>query len=304
MKNIIKIFVLLCAIGGDKKAYSQQYVQFTHYMYNVLAVNPAYAGSHDALNITALYRNQWVGLEGAPKSVNLYAHTPIFKGLGLGLSYIHDQIGPLKLSNLAADLSYAVRLSKKGRLAFGLKSGANMYRLNAFNLNTISGTDLSLASQVVNKTQFNMGAGAYYYTDQFYLGLSSPNVIENNLQVGGSDVSTHKHYYLVSGAIFPVALAVDFKPSVAFKYVPNAPLSIDLSAQFLLQKKLWLGVMHRWGDSFGALIGYQFSPQLKAGYSYDITSSKLRSTNSGSHELFISYDFNFKQDKIISPRYF
>ncbi len=306
MKNTFQYIsaVLIISSVGLAKLNAQQYVQFTHYMYNTLAVNPAYAGSHEALNITGLYRNQWVGLEGAPESATIYLHTPIFKGLSIGASVLNDRIGPINLTNVAADLSYGFRVSEKGKLAFGIKTGANLYSASTLDLLTVQGADPSVQNDALNTSHFNFGAGTYYYTDNFYAGFSVPTILKDELNVGNAIASSQMHYYLIMGGITPLGENLKFKPSGLLKMTQNAPLSLDLSAQFLIREKLWLGAMHRFGDAFGGLIGYQFSPQLKAGYSYDLNISKLNAANSGSHEVFISYDFNFTHDKIISPRYF
>lgn len=304
MKRIILNSALLAMLIICGKLHAQQYVQFTHYMYNSLSVNPAYAGSHQMLNITGLYRNQWVGLEGAPESANIYVHSPIYKGLNGGLSIVNDKVGPINLTNLTADLAYSFQTSKKGRLAFGIKSGANLYSASTLGLSTVNSNDPSVQDDALNTAHFNIGVGTYYYTDRFYIGASSPTILKDELQVGTSTSSSQLHYYLISGAIFDLNQSLKLKPSGALKVTPNAPLSLDLSAQVLIKEALWLGLMHRFGDSFGALVGYQFTPQLKAGYSYDLTTSKLRTANTGSHEIMISYDFNFSDNKIISPRYF
>ncbi len=303
--TIIKLsLVLFLFTASNSNSVAQQYVQFTHYMYNTLAINPAYAGSHDMLNITGLYRNQWVGLNGAPNTASIYAHTPIWKGLNLGVSVVNDEIGPIALTNLAADLAYSFQVSKRGKLAFGIKSGGNFYQATTNSLVTISGNDPSVQGDFVKNRHFTIGAGAYYHTDNFYVGFSSPTILRNKLELGASENIAQLHYYFITGGIFDINNNLKFKPSGSIKMVKNSPFSVDLSGQFLINEKLWLGLMHRFGDSFGALVGYQFSPQFKMGYSYDLTSSQLRSVNDGSHEVFISYDFNFNSDKIVSPRYF
>ncbi|MCI5055115.1 MAG: type IX secretion system membrane protein PorP/SprF, partial [Flavobacteriales bacterium] len=283
---------------------AQQYVQFTHFMYNTMSINPAYAGSRDMLNVTGLYRNQWAGLDGAPETINLYAHSPVGKGVGMGLSFINDKVGPISQTNLTFSGSYTIQTSETGKLAFGLNGALNMFQGNTQTLKTVSPDDPSVMNGVENTSHGNFGAGVYYYTDKFYAGFSAPKLLKEELKVGNSVNNSIQHYYLLGGLMIDINEDLIFKPSLMTKFASNSPMSVDLSAQVLFQEKIWGGLMYRWQDAFGLLVGYQFTDQFQLGYSYDINTSKLNQVNSGSHEIYMSYDFIFKSDKVISPRLF
>ncbi len=304
IRNIALTSAFFAAAYGIK---AQQNIQFTHYMYNNLSINPAYAGSHQALNITGIFRKQWVGLDGSPLTTNIYAHAPIFKGLSVGLNLTHDEIGPIKYTTPNLSLSYGFRVSQKSTLAFGTSAKLNHYNGSISTLSATDPGDQFLLLAPGNHNAFNVGAGAYLYSDKYYVGFSAPDLLTDQLEnfyPNSTNEVLQRHYYLMGGAIFDLSGSVKFKPSAQLKLTKNAPLSLDLSGQFLLKEKLWLGAMYRLGDAIGILVGYQFNEQLKAGYSYDFTLTKLRSVNSGSHELFISYDFFFRKKQVISPRYF
>lgn len=298
---IVATFAIFWMI--PKIGMAQQDPMFTQYMFNMLAVNPAYAGSADVLNLTALHRSQWVGIDGAPITQTVFAHTPISaKNMGLGLSMVHDQIGPIKQTMAYADYSYTLRLNKKAKLAFGLKGGLNFIQANLAEINIKNPNDELFLNGTGSKVLPNFGFGVYYHTERFYAGISSPKLVQFNSDLFAFD--QRRHYFVTAGAVFDVNDEIKFKPTALVKVTEGAPLSVDLSANFLFNERFWVGLGHRFGDSFTAMIQYQFTQQFKVGYAYDLTISKLARYNSGSHEIMVSYDFNFDKTKRLSPRYF
>lgn len=281
--------------------YGQQDAQYTQYMYNMNILNPAYAGSKGITSIGLLGRTQWVGVEGAPKTVTLSMHSPIGKAVGLGLSVIHDEIGPVKEDNIYADFSYTIFTSEEGRLAFGLKAGVSF--LNVRELLTVDPDPLNIP---INQTSPNFGGGVYYYTNKFYFGFSVPNFLETkHLEKNGGSVSTASekmHYFLTSGYVFEVADNLKLKPSTMIKATSGAPISVDLSLNLLVDERVEVGLSHRFDDSISALIGFQVNEDFRIGYAYDYTTTKYGDFNSGSHEIMLLFDFNRKNIK--SPRFF
>ncbi len=292
--------------------FAQQDAMFTHYMFNTQAINPAYAGTRDALTITGLHRSQWVGFEGAPVTQTLTGHTPIFNDqLGVGLSIINDKIGPINTTSFYADFAYKFQVSDKGKLSFGLKGGVNLMSGNLSTLELDQGGDNAFANNIESQLLPNFGFGAYYYEDRWYVGLSTPKLMENdfksNTTTGGTDIAGEKrHYFLIGGAVFDLNKNLKLKPTTFIKVTAGAPIEADLTALLLINDKLWTGPMFRTGDALGALLGYQFTDALAASYSFDwsYTNTTFK-YNGGSHEIMLRYDFfhNEKQ-KIRSPRYF
>lgn len=281
--------------------FGQQDAQYTQYMYNMVVINPAYAGSKGVPAIGLLGRTQWVGVEGAPRTATLSFNSPIGKATGLGLSVIYDEIGPVKESNVFADFSYTIFTGEEGRLAFGLKAGISL--LDIGYLDTVDPDPLN---EPINQASPNFGAGVYYYTNKFYAGLSIPNFIETrHLESGDGYVSTASekmHYFLTAGYVFDLADNLLLKPSTMFKATSGAPLSVDLSLNLLVNQMFEVGMSYRFDDSISGMVGFQVNDDFRIGYAYDYTTSNFGDFNSGSHEIIMLFEFNRRNIK--SPRFF
>ncbi|MDL2144695.1 MULTISPECIES: type IX secretion system membrane protein PorP/SprF [Flavobacterium] len=289
-------------------SYAQQDAQFTQYMYNTININPAYAGSRGALSIFGLYRTQWVGLDGAPKTSTFSVNTPINNSnLGVGVSLVNDKIGPTNENTFSADLSYTIQTSADFKLSFGIKGSANFFNLDVTKLNPESQGDPQF-QDLNNKFSPNVGAGVYWHSDKAYIGLSVPNFIETN-RYDDNDYAIYKdriNYYLIAGYVFDLDRLqyIKFKPALLTKMVQGAPLQVDVSANFMFMDKLVLGVAYRWSASLSAMAGFQISDGLYIGYGYDRETTKLNNYNSGSHEIFLRYEFFRKNSKMTTPRFF
>lgn len=302
MKRIILIATIILT-GGI--SFSQQDAQFTQYMDNTQYVNPAYAGSNDMLNITSISRGQWIGMDGAPISTSLSLHSPLkYESLGLGVTVVNDKIGPINQTLIYGDFSYTLKFkNQKNKLSFGLKGGVNMInsRTNELMSTQINDPSLLGASQMIINPNF--GAGIYYHTPKWFVGASIPKILEGKYP-GSNNKLGKRHYFLIAGGVFNVNKNWKLRPTTQVKLTKGATISIDISLAGIYNEKLWLGIMNRLNDSFGAFVQYQFMPQFKVGLAYDYTLTELTSYNSGSVELLLSYDFVFKKEGIRSPRYF
>jgi type IX secretion system PorP/SprF family membrane protein len=309
MRKII-IIIQICLLAYGVSA--QQDPMFTHYAFNTLAINPAYAGTRDALTITGLNRMQWVSFDGAPITQTLTGHSPIInKNIGLGLSVLNDKIGPTNTLSFYIDFSFKININEKAKLSFGLKSGLNYKKANLTDLQLTDPDDPLFLADQKSKLLPNFGFGLYYYTDKYYVGLSIPKLLENNFTEStiSGDVnlaSDKKHYFLIGGAVFNLSKDVILKPTSFVKVTNGAPIEMDLTANFILKEKFSVGLMYRTGDAIGILAGINITDQLSVGYSFDFsTANKTFKYNQGSHEIMIRYDLMFKESKIIrSPRYF
>ncbi len=311
-KNIKFIQVLILCLGSFSLS-AQQAPMFTHYMYNTLSINPAYAGSRDALSITALHRSQWVNFKGAPMTQTLTIHSPIAsKNIGLGLSLTNDKIGPVNNTSAFISFAYKIILNSKSRLALGVNGGVNLLQANLTSLELDQQNDPAFATNIKNKAMGNFGFGAYYSRDRFYAGVSTPNLIQNKYPVvtlanGTQSTGIEKrHYFFIAGALFNLSKNVAFKPTTLVKVTEAAPIQADFTASFIFNQYFLIGAMFRTGDAFGALIGVDVSPQFHVGYSFDWSyGNRTSKYNAGSHELMMRYDFIFSGKKQIhSPRYF
>ena len=301
----LSLIVLVVSLLCVDFASAQQDPQYTQYMYNMNVVNPAYAGNKEVLSITALYRKQWSGFDGAPETITFSAHSPISDKIGLGLSAIKDELGPVSETNVYADFSYTLQVSESLKLAFGLKAGATFHDVGLIDLELQDPND-PFFSQDINNTYPNVGAGAFFYGDKFYIGLSVPNFLnsvhldENGIKYG----SETNHYFATAGYVFDVSENMKLKPSVMVKSAFDAPLSIDGNLNALFYEKFGIGASYRLDESFSGLVGFQVTPNIRIGYAYDRVVSDINVVSDASHEVILTFDLGFAKRALRSPRYF
>ena len=305
-----KIYLaVLLSLGGLIEATAQQDPHYTQYMYNMNVINPAYAGSKENLAFGLLYRAQWVNMDGAPTTGTFSGHSPVGKNVGLGLSAIVDQVGPVKESNVYADFSYTLNLGGEHRLALGLKAGATFHDVGLYSQignGFVPAPGDPAFSEDINNTYFNVGAGFFYYTDNYYVSFSVPNMLKSkHLDLSpnqfGSEV---QHYFLTGGYVFQVSENVKLKPSFLLKSAFNVDPSIDGSLNALFFERFEIGATYRLDDSFGGMVNYAITPNLRIGYAYDHIVSDLRVTTPSSHEIMLLFDLNFPKKVSRSPRFF
>ncbi|MEP2936341.1 MAG: type IX secretion system membrane protein PorP/SprF [Gilvibacter sp.] len=304
MKKLYTLLIVFCVIGLHD-ASAQQDPQYTQYMYNMNVINPAYAGSKESLSLTALYRKQWSGFDGAPETFTFSGHSPLGDKTGLGLSAIKDELGPVSETNVYVDFSYTLQVSASAKLALGLKAGATFHDVGLTSLQLTDPGD-PFFSQDINNTYPNIGAGAFFYTDKFYLSLSVPNLLnsvhldENGLKYG----SETNHFFAATGYVFDISENVKLKPHFLVKGAFDAPLSFDANLNALFWEKFELGASYRLDDSFSGLVGFQATPNIRIGYAYDSVVSDLDVVTSASHEVVLTFDIFLKKRVLRSPRYF
>lgn len=300
--------VALVVIASWQDLHAQQDPHYTQYMYNMNVINPAYAGSKENLSIGLLYRKQWVEIEDAPTTFTLSGHSPVGKNVGLGLSVISDKIGPVEENNIYGDFSYTLNLGGDHKLAFGIKAGITLHQVGLFSdiYNTLPDPNDPAFAQDTNNSYFNLGSGLFYYTNKYYLAFSVPNMMKSkHLDFDGREFGSEtSHYFLTGGYVFDVSENIKFKPFFMLKSAFEAPASLDLSTNFLFNQKFEAGITYRLDDSFGAMVNYAVSPNVKIGYAYDHIVSDLNVTTPSSHEIILLFDLNFPKKVSSSPRFF
>lgn len=309
MKKIFYTALIACIAFLDANA--QQDPQYTQYMYNMSVINPAYAGSKEALSGGLLYRKQWVEIEDSPSTGTLFLHAPVGSNVGVGISFINDRIGPVEENNIYADVSYTLNLGGEHKLAFGIKGGLTMHNLDFTRIYpTLPDLgDGAFGGGTVNDSKesfLNVGAGFFYYTQKYYIALSVPNMLAGRyLDYTGTKYGTEeKHYFLTGGYVFDLSPNLKFKPFAMVKSSFKSPTSVDVSTNFLYAEKFELGATYRLEDSFGAMVNFAITPSLKIGYAYDHIISDLKTTTPSSHEVMLLFDLNFSKKVSQSPRYF
>ena len=312
---LVSLFIWLVFSGTT---HAQQDAQYTQYMFNTMSVNPAYAGSRGQLSIAGLYRSQWVGLEGSPKSFTFNLHSPIRNSnIGYGLSIVNDKIGEGTVQETYIDglISYTVDVSLQGKLSFGLKLGGNLLNLDFEQLRQRDGFEEAVATDnIENRFSPNLGLGVYYHTDKFYAGLSAPNLLETeHFDNSNSDANEidflakdRVNFYFITGYVFDLNDNLKLKPALLTKVVGGAPLQVDVSANFLFAEKFSFGAAYRWDAAVSALAGFQLTDQIMLGLAYDreTTDFGAQQFSSGSFEVFLRWELLRSFEKLVSPRFF
>ena len=293
--------------------YGQQDPLFTHYMYNKLAINPGYAGSHELFSLEAITRFQWVGISGGPRTTSLTANTPLRNPhIGLGLYVYRDQLGPTVDYGVMGNFTYRV-IFEKSKLCFGINAGFKYYDIDWGALEAKDQSDVELLNQVKNKAVPDFDFGIYYYAPHFYAGISSKHLLENQMSVSSapspdtesSFSKLKRHFYLIAGGAIPFSENFVFMPSILMKEVEGAPFQTDINASFLIHEVLTIGASFRTNAAVAFLVEVNITKSLSIGYSYDIWFNALQSYNNGSHEIRLGFDFDlFNKSRMLTPRYF
>lgn len=288
--TVIFLLFILCTDAQHASTYSQ-------FMFNGLLLNPAYAGTHDALNLTALYRKQWLGMEGTPTTMNFSAHLPLKKRkAGLGLILMNDHFGVSDQTRASFMYSYRIRTGRRGQLSFGLLGGIGVYQNNWGQIKTTQSSDPSFAVNTERKIAPHAGFGIYYYSPKFYLGISAPSV---------PVLSFHNYQTVLfnTGCVLDVSENFKIKPAVLVKYILHSPIDLNGSTTFYWKDAIGIGLgysTHKTGFAYADIkVNYQF----RVGYAYDYSFLSLRNYSSGSHEIMLRYLFQYKI-QVPSIRYF
>lgn len=285
---------LIIALLTGFLAFSQQDSQFTQYVYNTVSFNPGYTGSRGVPTLTGMYRNQWMGMEGAPVTQSFNFHGPVGERVGTGLMVMHDKIGPVRETYIDGLFSYNIRLKRGGNLSFGLKGGLHFFNVDYSRLANYEDDPEMINKYWNKKVSPNFGVGMYYYTDDFYVGISLPNILETR-HFDGESVSQAKemkNFYLMSGYVFEIEPDWHLKPSLLLKWVRGAPMQLDVAATAWFRKRFSLGASYRWDAAYSILSGFQLTENLLVGLSYDKEVTDLGNTqyNDGSLEVLLRFD--------------
>ena len=305
MRKFLHILLLFMVLTVVLKA--QHYQHYSEYMFNGLAINPAYTGSREVLSLSLLHRDQWVGIKGAPVTQTLSIHGPLKNDkIGIGLYAYNEEIGVTRQQGFYLNYAYRIRFGSS-KLAFGLKAGLDLCQSNWSDIEIVDQNDKAFESNSPIYVKPNVGAGFYFYNKKYYAGLSVPLLLTNRLEYNEKIEVSHnfKNYntMLTAGVLFKLNNSFKVKPSFLIKYHQASPMQFDLNANFIYRDIAWLGFSYRLDDAVVAILQYQITPQLAVGYAYDYTLSELNKYGNGSHEIMIRYELGFKV-KAYNPRYF
>jgi type IX secretion system PorP/SprF family membrane protein len=309
-----RLFVIaFCVIGlCNTNVFAQTEPMYSQYMYNMLGVNPAYAGNREALSLNFFQRNQWLGIKGAPKTTSLSMDQSIKDGkMGWGLQVYDDELGIEAATGFNGMLSTRIQVSEKGILSGGLSFGMMNYRINLNDVNNRNDPNDQSFISTDNPSKWNpsIGMGVYYNTDRFYAGVSTPNILKSRLaSYENMNTSIQKsddfHLFANAGYVFDLNEEVKLKPSTMVKMVSGAPIQADINMNIWLKDILGFGGSYRTGDAFVGMVELQATSNLRFGYAYDMPFNPLKYFTKGSHELMLRYEIGNFKTKIKSTRYF
>ncbi len=295
MKNLITILIIF--ISGSALAQSE--ATYSQYMFNGLAINPAYAGSHNSLDLSVLSRFQSVGIDGAPKTQTFTGHTGIMKKkVGIGFLLINDKIGVTQQTGFYLSYAYKIQF-ENSTLSLGLQGGGTMVDAK-YSALLIRQPGDPLVSGDVKGFKPNFGAGLYYYSDRFYAGISMPQMID----AGEKGITQVQPLIFTSGIVFDLNPVLKLKPNILFRLVDQKPVEFNYNMNLLIHETLWIGVSYRPSNSANIILELQLTEQLRFGYAYDFGINDLQKVNSGSHEFMLNFQLRKNKIGVVSPRYF
>jgi type IX secretion system PorP/SprF family membrane protein len=301
-----KVFILSIMMNVLNVA-AQQDPQFNMYQFNQMIINPAYAGARDGISVVANVRNQWTGIDGAPRTNCLSIHGPILKKhLGIGLTVINDQMGPRNWTAVYGNLAYIARITNTWKLSFGLNAGYSRYQFDFTKLTMKNNENLTFFSQTQTIGQLDLNSGIFLRNNSFFAGLSATHINNQPLYITSDSTGrtfgylANTHMFFTMGKSFSFSENLIFAPTVMVRAGGRG--TADLNLNFFLFKKVWLGVFYRGRFGPGFLMQYYITDKLRAGYSYDtgiLDARRLGAT----HELMLGFDISGNKSKVISPRF-
>lgn len=296
----------LLILGSYLHASAQQEATFAQYMFNGMAINPAYAGSHGALSATLLSRFQNVGLNGAPTTQTFSAHSPLInQKMSVGFMVVHDKIGVIGQTGVNGVYAYKIQVTPLATLSFGLQAGFGMYNARYSQLETFQQSDI-LFSDDVRQTRPNFGAGVFYDHRTWFVGLAMPHMVNNAFSRGANFTTIRQSTPLIlsGGYVYTLNPMIKIKPNFLFKMVDDRPVELDVNAHVLLDEVLWVGLSYKFSNAFTMMTELQVTDQLRFGYAYSVTTGPIRKAELGSHEIMLNYRFKFNLKGVVTPRYF
>jgi type IX secretion system PorP/SprF family membrane protein len=310
LNKLKKALLALLFVIGPLCSIAQQDPMYTQYIFNLQAVNPAYVGSWQTMGFTALTREQWVGIAGHPSTQTFSFQTPFSsQNVGVGFNATIDKLGSERRLMINLDYSYRVSLSENTSLRFGFKGGFTNYNndLNILQAYPDGISDPVLAGVMENKFMPNIGIGLFLSSSKYYLSLSLPKLVQNSFNDNPGNFSKMaeiREYYFMGGMVFNLSDNIKFKPTFMTKTTVGSPFQYDLSANFLLAEKFWIGGMYRSGDAVGVIAQWIINKKFRIGYAADFTLSDLKHYHQGIHEVMISFEISSVHKTYVSPRYF
>lgn len=309
--SVGRSLIITACLCGTLHGSAQQDPAYAFYMWNMLTVNPAHAGTNDRLTANLLGRQQWAGLAGAPRTQTLTAHSPLASNkVALGGSLIHDEVGPSSALQASGDFAYRIRTGRSMRLAFGLKAGLEWMQVDLAGVPDVESTDPAFQQNMRSAAKPNFGSGLYWWSAKGFVGFSVPRLLEHDAMsttANGQNITTmrlQRTYHVTAGRVFHLNDDLKLQAWCMAKGTAHAPVAMDATVSVIIQDQVWLGVSRHGSSTLAGLIAYRFMDRVQVGYAYGSSTGGLRKMNDGTHEVLLSYDVNLHGDRTLSPRYF
>jgi type IX secretion system PorP/SprF family membrane protein len=301
---IKRLVILLFLFAGSGMLMAQQDLRFTQYMFNLYQVNSAYAGSRDAINMAAIVRSQWTGIDGAPSLQSLTVNAPVFtKNIGLGLKIINQSSGAISQTTTMATFAYHIKLGT-GRLAFGISAGFLNNRFNWGKATFKDQIDQVQTSGTVNSFAPTFDFAGYYYAPTWYAGFQFANLNQPEYKTIQDGINkNYLNYNFIAGKAFVFSKKIVFKPSVLLQGTKGAFIG-EINLSLLFNESFWVGITYRTNCELSLILEYNFNQKFRIGYSYDYSFKSIQTKIAGSNEIFLGYDIRVKNKKMVSSRYF
>ncbi|HKK81133.1 MAG TPA: type IX secretion system membrane protein PorP/SprF [Prolixibacteraceae bacterium] len=298
------VIIMLFIVTGTKTGYAQQDPVYTQYMNNLMSVNPAYTGVRGVGSISGIFRQQWLNLKGAPTTSSLTLSMPLDSlHVGGGMDFLHDNFGHFSTTALFLDYSYRIRATQTTQISFGLKAGFNYVQSRLTEIDRYHYDDAYIL-EYGDYTRFlpNFGVGIFWYGEDFYAGFAVPRLLQNEYTKDEVSVQAasreQRHYFLHSAYMLQLSPTTVFKPGLTTMITAGAPVTADFDFSFLFLDRFWVGAMYRISDAIGAYAHVQLNQNLKIGFAYDYTHTRLKSSNDGTFEVMLRYDFKTKGTQV------
>lgn len=292
----VTYIILLTVLSGSTVIQGQQMPHYTQYMFNDFVINPAIAGVHDFYQIRTNHRFQWVGLMDPPLTNSIAFYGPHANlDMGYGGYVYNDVTGPTSRTGITGSYAYNLAISGDIRLSLGISASMMQFRIDGTQLNPRDVSDVAILQMVSTSYLPDAGIGAYLYADDFYVGLSAAQLLNNNIKIFDNKNGLNRlktHINLIGAYRFQVDQDWLLEPSIMIKGTAPKELSLDVTARTEWKKMVWGAVSYRHNEAIGILLGYSYEETLFFGYAYDIGISALRKYNTGTHEIMIGYRFN------------
>lgn len=307
MKRIKLYFTTTLILLITSQLEAQHNAIVSQYMFNMYAINPAYAGAKDYSTINGFYRSQWVGFEGAPSTQTITFHKPLSKSnLGIGAQLFNDQIGVTKEFGLLGSAAYTIKMDRR-KLSMGLSVGFKNFSSSWTELTTNEQGDFNFSYDTQNRFRPEFGLGAYYQSERWYFGFSIPYLFNTRISENNENINTYydaknTNYLLAAGTAIELDKNLILKPSALLKVNPASTFQFDLNSNLIIKNRFWIGFSYRHQDAILGIFEVQVNEKLKAGYSYDFTLSEIQRYSGGSHEMSLEYVIG-RKPTIVNPRF-